>query len=267
MRMKKITLLTMLVVLFSGTAFAQQTTAFKCIDRTAQTAIRKAPKAVAENVLVTPPASATVETWHTTDGVLYVNTASGPVEFRPDIKVAIDGSNIYLQGLAYWFPEGWVKGTISETTATFASGQFVGEDEYGPEWICGTNDTETFADIVFDYNATEGVLKAVTQFILENSKENEISPYCYWVLPVFGKEGTSGPQPVVAPEGLETDEWAISAMNNFGEPVSGYVNIGFDGNDCYMQGFCHYLPETWLKGRCSRRESRRCRSAACPVRR
>jgi len=246
--MKKITLLTMLVVLFSGTAFAQQTTAFKCIDRTAQTAIRKAPKAVAENVLVTPPASATVETWHTTDGVLYVNTASGPVEFRPDIKVAIDGSDIYLQGLAYWFPEGWVKGTISETTATFASGQFVGEDEYGPEWICGTNDTETFADIVFDYNATEGVLKAVTQFILENSKENEISPYCYWVLPVFGKEGSSGPQPVVAPEGLETDEWAISAMNNFCEPVSGYVNIGFDGNDCYMQGFCHYLPETWLKG-------------------
>ena len=112
--MKKITLLTMLVALFSGTAFAQQTTAFKCIDRTAQTAIRKAPKAVAENELVTPPASATVETWHTTDGVLYVNTASGPVEFRPDIKVAIDGSDIYLQGLAYWFPEGWVKGTISE---------------------------------------------------------------------------------------------------------------------------------------------------------
>ena len=53
--MKKITLLTMLIALFSGTAFAQQTTAFKCIDRTAQTAIRKAPKAVAENELVTPP--------------------------------------------------------------------------------------------------------------------------------------------------------------------------------------------------------------------
>ena len=246
--MKKITLLTMLVALMGGTAFAQQTTAFKCIDRTAQTAIRKAPKAVAENELVTPPASATVETWHTTDGVLYVNTPNGPVEFRPDINVAVDGSDIYLQGLAYWFPEGWVKGTISETTATFATGQFVGEDEYGPEWICGTNDTETLADIVFDYDATQGVLKAVTIYILENSKADEISPYCYWVQPTFGKEGSSGPQPVVAPEDLVTDEWAISAMNNFGEPVSGYVNIGFDGNDCYMQGFCHYLPETWLKG-------------------
>ena len=246
--MKRITLLTMLVALFGGTALAQQTTAFKCIDRKAQTAIRKAPKAAAADELVTPPASATVETWHTTDGVLFVNTPNGPVEYRPDIQVAIDGSDIYLQGLAYWFPEGWVKGTISKTTATFASGQFVGEDEYGPEYICGSNDTETLCDIVFDYDATEATLKAVTTYILENSEADAISPYCYWVQPSFGKEGTSGPQPVVAPEGLETDEWAISAMNNFGEPVSGYVNIGFDGNDCYMQGFCHYLPETWLKG-------------------
>lgn len=246
--MKKITLLTMLVALFGGTAFAQQTTAFKCIERTAQTAIRKAPQAAAANELVTPPASATVETWHTTDGVLFVNTPSGPVEYRPDIQVAIDGSDIYLQGLAYWFPEGWVKGTISETTATFATGQFVGEDEYGPEYICGTNDAETLTDIVFDYDATEATLKAVTIYILENSEADVISPYCYWAQPTFGKEGSSGPQPVVAPEGLETDEWAISAMDNFGDPVSGYVNIGFDGNDCYMQGFCHYLPETWLKG-------------------
>lgn len=246
--MKKITLLTMLVALFGGTAFAQQTAAFKCIDRKAQTAIRKAPQATAANELVTPPASATVETWHTTDGVLFVNTPSGPVEYRPDIQVAIDGSDIYLQGLAYWFPEGWVKGTISETTATFATGQFVGEDEYGPEYICGTNDAETLTDIVFDYDATEATLKAVTIYILENSEADVISPYCYWAQPTFGKEGSSGPQPVVAPEGLETDEWAISAMDNFGDPVSGYVNIGFDGNDCYMQGFCHYLPETWLKG-------------------
>ena len=238
----------MLVALFGGTAFAQQTTAFKCIERTAQTAIRKAPQATAANELVTPPASATVETWHTTDGVLFVNTPSGPVEYRPDIQVAIDGSDIYLQGLAYWFPEGWVKGTISETTATFATGQFVGEDEYGPEYICGTNDAETLTDIVFDYDATEATLKAVTIYILENSEADVISPYCYWAQPTFGKEGSSGPQPVVAPEGLETDEWAISAMDNFGDPVSGYVNIGFDGNDCYMQGFCHYLPETWLKG-------------------
>ncbi len=248
MRMKRFTTLAMLVALFGGTAFAQQAPAFKCIDRTAQTAAPKVRRAAAANELVTPPASATVETLHTTDGVLYVNTPAGPVEYRPDVQMAIDGSDIYLQGLAHWFPEGWVKGTLSEGVATFASGQFVGEDEYGAEYICGSNDTETLADIVFNYDATECVLKAVTAYILENSKPDSISPYCYWVMPVFSKEGSSGPQPVVAPEGLETDEWAISAMNNFGEPVSGYVNIGFDGNDCYMQGFCHYLPETWLKG-------------------
>ena len=131
MRMKRFTTLAMLVALFGGTAFAQQAPAFKCIDRTAQTAAPKVRRAAAANELVTPPASATVETLHTNDGVLYVNTPAGPVEYRPDVQMAIDGSDIYLQGLAYWFPQGWVKGTLSEGVATFASGQFVGEDEYG----------------------------------------------------------------------------------------------------------------------------------------
>ena len=260
--MKRFTLLTMLVALMSVTAFAQKglgprpwqgtvsnpSTAIKGIVRTSQPAINKAPRAASESELVTPPATATLETWYNTDGVLYVNTASGTMAMNPNIQVAIDGSDIYIQGLAYWFEEGWIKGTISGTTATFASGQFVGEDEYGAEYICGSDDTETLTDVVFNYDAEEGVLKAVTRYILENSSATVISPYCYWVMPVFSKNGPTGPQPVVAPEGLETDEWAISAMNNFGEPVSGYVNIGFDGNDVYLQGLCHYLPETWIKG-------------------
>jgi hypothetical protein len=253
--MKKITFLTMLVSLLGVTAFAQQattqgpSTTIKGIVRQSQTAIRKAPAATADKELVTPPATATVETWYTIDGNLYVNTMSGAVAYQPEIQVAIDGTDIYLQGMAYWFPDGWIKGTISEATATFPCGQFVGEDEYGPEYICATNDVETLADnIVFTYDATAGTLTSQTIYILENSVPDDISPYCYWITPVFSKNAPGGQGLVEAPEGLETDEWAISAMNNFGEPVSGYVNIGFDGNDCYMQGFCHYLPESWIKG-------------------
>ena len=65
---------------------------------------------------------------------------------------------------------------------------------------------------------------------------------------LFGATLSAQPAAVVAPDGLVTDEWAISAQDNFGAPVSGYVNIGFDGTDVYMQGLCHYLPETWIKG-------------------
>lgn len=74
------------------------------------------------------------------------------------------------------------------------------------------------------------------------------SVYAYWVFPTFTKEKPKGPEVVVAPEGLETEEWAISATTNFGDPVYGYLNIGFDGNDVYLQGLCTYLPEAWIKG-------------------
>lgn len=99
MSMKRFMLLTISVVLISISAFAQRSTA----------------------ELVTPPETANVETWYTVDGALYVNSPTGTQSRQPSIHVAIDGTDIYLQGLAYWFDEGWIKGTISGTTATFAN--------------------------------------------------------------------------------------------------------------------------------------------------
>ncbi len=175
--MKTITLLTMMVALSSVTAFAQkeviqrpwqgkvhdQGLTIKCIDRKAQPAMRMAKQFTTEDVLVTPPATATVETWYTTSGQLYVGFESGIKTYTPSISVAVEGSDIYLQGMAFWFPNGWIKGTISETTATFAGGQFVGSDEYGSEYICGSNDGETVSEnIVFNYKAEEGLFEAVT---------------------------------------------------------------------------------------------------------
>jgi M6 family metalloprotease-like protein len=50
------------------------------------------------------------------------------------------------------------------------------------------------------------------------------------------------------PENLVTEEWAISAKDTYDDPVSGYLNIGFDGNDVYLQGLCAELPKAWIKG-------------------
>ncbi len=224
---KRMMFLTMFVTLISTTTLAQK----------------------ASNQLVTPPETATVETWYTVDGALYVNTANGIQTRQPAIHVAIDGTDIYLQGLSYWFSEGWIKGTIKGNYAVFASGQYVGEDDYGAEYICGTDDQQTLTDIAFDYKAEKGVLAAVTTFIVEgNSTTSVSSPYCYWAKPIFSKTESTDSKLVVAPENLKTDEWAISAMNNYGEPVAGYLTIGFDGNDVYLQGLCAKVPQAWIKG-------------------
>ena len=259
--MKRFAILGTLVALFCVTALAQKgmrfipqgtvstpQTTLKCIDRKGQPTNNVTRRAEGD-VLVTPPATATVETWYTIAGAQYVNFQGGQQQqFTPSVKVVFDGSDIYIQGLGYWFNEGWVKGTISGTTVTVPYGQYIGEDQYGAEYICGAQDQNTMTDIAFNYDAEEGTLVCTTPYILENSSPTVINPYAYWILPTFSKTAPEGPKPVVAPEGLVTSEWAISAMDNFGNPVSAYVNIGFDGNDVYIQGFTHYLPEAWIKG-------------------
>ena len=256
MPMKRITLFAMLFALLSVVAFAQnnqkgnaqsQRSAFKCIDRHALSATNAVLNADGE--LVTPPATAQVETWYTIDGALFVNTPTGTQDFTsavPTINVAVDGSDIYIQGLAYYFRDGWIKGTLNGTTATFASGQLVGADDYGPEYICGTNDTETLADVVFNYNAEDGMMESQTTYILENSTATEIGPYSYWYRPAFSTKEPS--KLVELPDGLTAEEWVIAYTNNMDVPSSGALKIGFDGNDVYLQGLCGYLPESWIKG-------------------
>ena len=49
--------------------------------------------------------------------------------------------------------------------------------------------------------------------------------------------------PLEAPAGLTTEEWVLSA-----DGLGHMVNVGFDGNDVYIQGICTYIPDAWVKG-------------------
>ena len=263
--MKKFTLLTVLFTLLSVTAFAQKK-AFTLrpiapvrsavqITPTERTAAVGHVARRAGGELVTPPSTATVETWYTTSGKFNASFSSGWEEITADmstINVAIDGSDIYIQGLAYWFKEAWIKGSISGTTATFDNGQFIGEDSYGSEFIIGSDDGSTIAEsgIVFNYDATEGILSAATSYIFESGKADDLAIYCYWYQPVFSKTAPAAPEVVVAPDGLVVEEYAM-AYTPYGEEEatgSASINVGFDGNDVYFQGINSYLPEAWIKG-------------------
>lgn len=262
MLMKKITLLTMLLALFGVVAFAQKdvrtpfesakspSTPFKCIDRKAMVGTNTTTSA--ENVLVIPPSTAQVEKWYTAGGKFLANSPAGVQDFTSlmsSINVAIDGSDVYIQGLSYYFKDGWIKGTINGNTYSFPNGQYIGEDDYGPEYLCGADEPETMVEnIIFNYNAEEELLECVTTYLLENPNATEPYPYSYWYKPIFSKTEPADNRLVSLPEGVEAEEWVITYINNMDVPSSGSLKIGFDGNDVYLQGLCSHLPEAWIKG-------------------
>ena len=215
------------------------------VDRQTQTIANNTRRAGED--LVTPPATATVEAWYTAAGSFYAYSQSGwqdATSLMKTVNVAIDGNNIYIQGLAYYFNEGWIQGTINGTTATFANAQVVGEDEYGQEYIVGSDNGQTVSEnIVFNYDAEEGVLEAVTKFIIENSETEEVAPYCYWVSPTFSKNEPAGPEVVTPPAGIEGVDYVMTYTTG-----STPVKVAVDGNDVYFQGMSKYIPEAWVKG-------------------
>ena len=223
----------------------------------------KAPKriAAADDVLVTPPETATQETWYTVDGGFYVNTSSGWADRTSSmgsITVAIDGDDIYIQGLAYFFEDAWIKGTISSDEAIFANSQYLGSDSYGPEYLVGSDDGESLSEnIVFSYDAEQGILESATTYIFENGKEDELYYYSYWELPTFSVEAPEGPELVTPPETatVETYYTFDGAFNVYYQSdwmdITEYmpsVNVAIDGNDIYVQGLAFYFEESWIKG-------------------
>ena len=63
---------------------------------------------------------------------------------------------------------------------------------------------------------------------------------------------------VIVPEGLETQPYMLTGvyMGYYtesdtwfeGDPLMGSAQVGFDGDDIYIQGLCSYLPKAWVKG-------------------
>lgn len=214
--------------------------------------------------LVEVPATATIETNWALNGTYMSYTTEGWTSYNIQdyTQVAFDGNDIYVKGIAMWFPEAWLKGTIQGNKVVFASGQFVGEDEYGPEYIIATVDGENVApEFTFDYNAETKTLTLGEYLVVESAKKDEIYAYGYWQGLTIYQGEIIVPEPVVVPDGLETEVYTFSAQelqfdeqdNPVYEPISFDVNVGFNGNDVYVQGMAQkasfeYLTDAWVKG-------------------
>lgn len=74
--------------------------------------------------LVVVPATAEVYDWYLNGGS--VSSAAVTPVVNKKIKVAVDGTDIYVQGFSSEYPTAWVKGTMSGNVITFANAQYVG---------------------------------------------------------------------------------------------------------------------------------------------
>ena len=87
---------------------------------------------------VTVPAGVDTKDWDvmgcpiqlTTDEKTGASVPQFGAEEHFDVKVARDGNDYYIQGLCYFNPDAWIKGTRSGNKVTFAAGQNFGIYQY-----------------------------------------------------------------------------------------------------------------------------------------
>ncbi|MBP5560825.1 MAG: hypothetical protein J6X70_03370, partial [Muribaculaceae bacterium] len=207
--------------------------------------------------VVTPPAGVTPETYYYSGKSYY---SSADHKFSSTVQVVKDGNDVYIQGLATGdadreiLPEAWAKGTLDGTTLTIPQGQYMGL--YGSQPIYLVGYTSGVDDITFTYDADADTY-TLDNIMIVNTLKESISYYCYTEAEaLISKEEPVVPTVVEVPDGLETETWLFTAQdlsfddddNAVYEDVSRQVQVGFDGNDVYVQGLCDYLPDAWVKG-------------------
>ncbi len=194
-----------------------------------------------------------------------VYTSEGTDRLNETVQVAFDGNTIYAQGLSYWFEEAWAKGTIVGDKVLFASNQYMGQDEYGPDFLIGFVDIdeenfEAIEYIIFDYDPATRVLTLnENNWIGESDEMNstEIWSMCneMTLTPGEAVEPVT-PGTVQLPDGLTAEPYVFTSVEviwddegmDLGDAEELPAAVAFDGDDVYIQGLCSYLPEAWVKG-------------------
>ena len=212
------------------------------------------------------PEGLETEVW-TIEGIFEDSESANEIQRRTE--VAFDGTDVYVKGIPFYFEDSWMKGTLDTESniVTFATGQFVGEDSYGKEYMVGFNaETEEICDIEFAFDAEAQTLTQITDYILENADtRDEWSPWGYWYDMVIYAGEPIVIDPVVAPEDLATDTYLFKAQeyvteneyddegnvintNSYWQDYSFQTQVGFDGNDVYFKGFSENTVDLWAKG-------------------
>ena len=255
--MKKfLSLLCAVLVVLSANAVPQQTEKVLCTqkieakqsprllkaDKFAKP-VARAPKAKAAEGLVSG-------TYYTVGGTFYAYGTSGWTDLTSkmtSIEVTVDGDNVSIAGLAYWFKDNALAGTIDGNTLTFPS-QLIGTDSYGDEFLVGSNDGKTVSPIVFAWDPDAQTLTASSKYIIESAYVDSISPYCYWLNAVFSATEPEAPELVVLPDGATIVEYTMDYTDGDGNAAAKAINVAVVDDKVYFQGMSNFFPESWVVG-------------------
>ena len=209
--------------------------------------------------VVTPPA--TLETMSYRMNAYIFDGSSWEVVDR-SLLIGFDGNDVYLQGFSVYLPEAWIKGALSEDGAqvVFPSqyyGNLYGNDLYFFP-ITPVGEDYLPIDAIFNYDERADVFMLDQDqvcYITENAYPDQLGWYY-----LYDSEMniTTDSYTVAVPEDLETQPYMLTGyyMGYYqdngmwfeGDPLMGFAQVGFDGDDIYVQGLCSYLPKAWVKG-------------------
>lgn len=191
----------------------------------------------------------------------YTQSNWWPVHIQKTIQASYDEEgNIYLQGLAYYDESAWLKGSIDieNNTITIPAQKWY-EDDYGITYFAGFDaDTWSIAqDVVFDVvdngDETKSLVLRDDVIAVENdSQKEEFSAWGFYGLITINENEYVHPEPLEAPEGLETAEFILDGAYYGYFPFRRSLQIGIDDEEnVWIQGVSVYLPEAWVKGQVS----------------
>ncbi|MBR5170541.1 MAG: hypothetical protein IKW85_08230 [Muribaculaceae bacterium] len=211
------------------------------------------------DAVVTPPAGLETNGYRL-NGYIFDGSSWQVVDRM--LQIGFDGNDVYLQGFSVYLPEAWIKGTLNDDHTQVAFpvqyyGDLYGNDLYFFPVTPVDNDYQII-DAVFNYNERADVFfldQEQVCYILENAHPDHVGWYYQYdsEMSITSDVGT-----VTVPDGLETQPYMLtgSYMGYYedvdtwfeGDPLMGSAQVGFDGDDIYIQGLCSYLPKAWVKG-------------------
>ena len=189
----------------------------------------------------------------------YINNygALTPDNYLVSPKMALDGKiTFYAKGQdANWAKEHF--GVAVSTSGNTDASDFttIAEWTATEDWVEYTVDLSDYAGqegyvAIRHFNCTDWFYLDVDDITIQTS--TELTGTDEPTTPSDPEE----PTVVTPPADLETSPWIFRAASiNYdddgNESIEDYntsVNVGFDGDDVYVQGLCSYTPDAWIKG-------------------